>query len=285
MNDSDFEIFRDYLKKSSGLILTPDKVYLLESRLLPVAKESGINDLSEMAAKIRMGSDRPLLKKITEAMATHESSFMRDGKPYDRFKKILLPQIMENNAATKTIRIWSAACSSGQEPYSLSMLLKEEGAKLAGWKIDIYATDISDHILDKARQAVFSQFEMQRGLPIQYLVKYFNQEGEQWRLKPEIREMVRFDNLNLLTDISRVGKFDIVFCRNVLIYFDVPTKGEVLARIRGVTDNKGFLMLGGAETVMGISDKWKPMQGHNGVYLPADGNFVEMEKKYAGVVI
>ncbi len=285
MRDADFEIFRDYMKKSSGLVLTPDKVYLLESRLLPVAKENGFSDLADLAVIIKQGTDAKIMKQVTEAMATHESSFMRDGKPYERFEKIILPQIMENNAASKKIRIWSAACSSGQEPYSLAMLMKEIGAKLDGWRIDIFATDISDHILDKARDGTFTQFEIQRGLPIQYLVKYFEQNGEQWRIKQDVKSMVRFQNLNLLSNIAHIGEFDVVFLRNVLIYFDVPTKAEVLQKVRDVTDDKGFLVLGGAETVMGISEKWKLLKGHNGLYLPADGNFEALEQKCAGISI
>lgn len=285
MNDAEFEILRDHLKNTSGLVVTPDKAYLLESRLLPIAREYGFADLSELAQKVKLKSDKALLKSVTEAMATHESSFMRDGKPFERFKKIILPQVMEKNSATRKIRIWSAACSSGQEPYSLSMLLKEEGVKLSGWTIEILATDISDAILEKAQKGVFTQFEVQRGLPIQMLVKYFEQEGEQWRIKPEIRNMVTFKNVNLLESLSGMGSFDVIFCRNVLIYFDAPTKGDILGRLCGCIKPDGFLVLGGAETVLGISDAWKSLPGQSGLYLPSQTDVSELQKKYAGVAI
>jgi chemotaxis protein methyltransferase CheR len=200
-------------------------------------------------------------------MTTNESSFFRDLKPFDQFRSFILPQLTKARAQRRAIRIWSAACSSGQEPYSLAMLLSEEKEKLAGWQIEIFATDISTEILAKAEQGVYSQFEVQRGLPIQLLVKYFRQEGERWRINPAMRGMVRYKCLNLLDDFSSYGPFDVIFCRNVLIYFEQATKTKVLDRLSRVLEPDGFLYLGGAETIIGITDKFQSAS-ERGIYTP-----------------
>lgn len=268
MEQSTFDIFQNYLKKSSGLVLTFDKVYLLESRLTPLAREYQIPDLMTMANEVRKGGNPALLKAITDAMTTNETSFLRDGKPFDHFKKIMLPDLIQRNAGSKKIRIWSAACSSGQEPYTLAMLLKEEGLKLAGWQFEIIATDLSNDILAKAKQGEYSQFEVQRGLPITMLMKYFTQKEDRWQIKPEIQSMVTFKAFNLLEDFRALGKFDLVFCRNVLIYFDAPTKKDVMERMLGLGDKNLYMVLGGAETVIGLTDKWKPHPAASGVFIP-----------------
>ena len=174
--------------------------------------------------------------------------------------------MLASRAAKKSFRIWSAACSSGQEAYSLAMILKEEAAKLAGWKIEIIGTDISNEMLEKAKAGMYSQFEVQRGLPIQLLVKYFKKNNEMWQIDPSIRAMVQFKEYNLLHDLKPLGQFDVVFCRNVLIYFDQPTKTRVLENISKNMPDDGFLYLGGAETVLGISDRFKPIPEQRGVY-------------------
>jgi chemotaxis protein methyltransferase CheR len=166
----------------------------------------------------------------------------------------------------KTIRIWSAAASSGQECYSLAMILSEMSAQLAGWKIEILGTDLSTDILDRAKEGIYSQFEAQRGLPINLLVKYFTQVGDRWQISPKIRGMVQYKEFNLLNDPRPLGKFDVVFCRNVLIYFDQPTKAKILNNIAGLMPNDGYLFLGGAETVLGITDKFQLLAGQRGVY-------------------
>ena len=199
-------------------------------------------------------------------MTTNESFFFRDNRPFDQFKDIVLPHLLEARAARKQIRVWSAACSSGQEPYTLAMILKEEADKLAGWNIEIIATDLSTEILDKAKTGLYSQFEVQRGLPITLLMKYFTQEGEKWRIGDEIRKMVTYKPFNLLESPAQLGTFDVVFCRNVLIYFDQKTKGEVLERIAQIMPGDGFLYLGGAETVLGSSDSFEVLQGQRGIY-------------------
>jgi chemotaxis protein methyltransferase CheR len=209
--------------------------------------------------------DEAVIKDVVEAMTTNESFFFRDTKPFDQFKQIVLPTLMAARP-NKQIRIWSAAASSGQEPYSLAMILSEMAAQLNGWKIEILGTDLSTEILDRAKEGVYSQFEAQRGLPISLLVKYFTQVGDRWQINQKIRSMVQYREFNLLNDPRTLGKFDVVFCRNVLIYFDQPTKAKILNNIAGLMPNDGFLFLGGAETVLGITDKFQLLAGQRGVY-------------------
>lgn len=266
MNVNDFELISQLLKKRSGLVLSEDKAYLLESRLNPVARKWGLSGFDELAQQVRKSNDEKLLVDITEAMTTNESFFFRDQKPFDQFRDVVLPYLLENRASKKSLRIWCAAASSGQEPYTLAMLLKEAQAKLAGWRIEIVGTDISNEILDKAKEGVYSQFEVQRGLPINLLVKYFTQVEDRWKLNDEIRNMVTFKNFNLLNSMSGMGQFDVIFCRNVLIYFDQPTKTQVLEQMAGLLANDGFLYLGGAETVLGISDRFLLIPGKRGIY-------------------
>jgi len=272
MNVSDFELIARILKERSGLALTKEKAYLLESRLNPVARKWSFSGFDELASAIRAGGNEKLLVDVTEAMTTNESFFFRDQKPFDLFLNLALPYLLKARAAQKKIRIWSAACSSGQEPYTLAMLLKENAAKVAGWNIEIVATDLSNEILDKAREGLYSQFEVQRGLPIALMVKYFKQEGDRWQISEELRRMVKYMPFNLLESPSRLGKFDIVFCRNVLIYFDPPTKTKVLDSIASVMPKDGFLYLGGAETVIGTTERFKPIPGQRGLYARADAD-------------
>lgn len=267
MKVADFEIYKSLLLEKSGLVITPDKSYLLDSRLTPIAKKWNYPTLEMMTLQLRAIPDPKLIKDIVEAMTTNETSFFRDTKPFTLFQETVLPHMIQQRATRKKIRIWCAACSSGQEPYSLSMILKDKEAQLKGWQFEIVATDLSEDILDQARKATYSQFEVQRGLPIQYLMKYFTQVGEAWQLKDDIKNMVKFSTFNLLDDMSRMGQFDIVFCRNVLIYFDEKNKAQILARVEKQLDKDGFLFLGGAETVLGITDKFVPMPEKRGLYI------------------
>ncbi len=265
MKPDDFDFLAKLVRDSSGLVLTKDKAYLLESRLMPVARKRGFKGLDELVGKLRMG-DRALAEDVTEAMTTNESFFFRDQKPFDQFRQVVLPNLLKTRASKRSFRIWCAAASSGQEPYSLAMILKEEAAKMPGWRTEIIGTDISRDILQKARTGLYSQFEVQRGLPIQLLVKYFKKRDDQWEIDPAIRAMVQYKEWNLLQDLRALGTFDVVFCRNVLIYFDQPTKGKVLEGMSKQMSDDGVLYLGGAETVLGISDKFKPIPGQRGVY-------------------
>jgi len=274
MNSQDFQLFGDIVRERSGLVLTEEKVYLLESRLVPLARRRGLDSLEDLAEEVRRHRDERVLSEITEAMTTNETFFFRDNKPFDTFKNVVLPRLLETRASQKSLRIWNAACSTGQEPYSLAMLLKEEAAKMAGWRVEIMATDISDEVLEKAKAGLYSQFEVQRGLPIQLMVKYFQQVGEMWQIDSSMRAMVKFQKKNLLEDLNSLGKFDVVFCRNVLIYFDQPTKSQVLGKISNIMANDGALFLGGAETVLGICDDFKPVDGQKGVYTSANNGLL-----------
>lgn len=268
MNSSDFEFLSSLLYKQSGLVLTPDKGYLLETRLQPVARSHGLTSIEQIVSTLRTRRDEKLVASITDAMTTNESLFFRDRTPFDQFKAVVLPSLLQSRAAKKSIRIWSAACSSGQEPYSLSMVLDELASKLAGWRVEIVATDISTEMVARARAGIYSQFEVQRGLPVQLLVKYFQQDGDRWQLSEKIRRMVTFREFNLLQDPRALGSFDIVFCRNVLIYFDQDTKRKVLEGVSRQIAPDGYLYLGGAETVISITDKFQPVKGQRGMYQP-----------------
>lgn len=271
MNTADFEFLAAILKQRSGLVLAPEKAYLLESRLMPVARKFGFTGLPDLITAVRKERPEDLLRDITEAMTTNESLFFRDMKPFDQFRNLVIPKLVEARKSTRKIRVWSAAASSGQEPYSIAIILSEMQSLLAGWDMEIIATDISVEMLNRARSGLYTQFEVQRGLPIATLVKYFKQVGEKWRLDAGVRSMVKFKEFNLLDSPSTLGKFDIVFCRNVLIYFDQQTKSEVLERISNTMPKDGVLYLGGAETVLGITDKFVPITGHRGMYGIAGG--------------
>lgn len=266
MTVTDFEFICQILRERSGLVLSNDKAYLLESRLLPVARKWKLATFDDLVRVVRTKMDEAVIKDVVEAMTTNESFFFRDTKPFDQFKALVLPAMLKNRASAKSIRIWSAACSSGQEAYSLAMILSEMSAQLAGWRIEIVGTDLSTEILGRAKEGMYSQFEVQRGLPITMLVKYFSQVGDRWQINAKIRSMVNYREFNLLHDPMTLGRFDVVFCRNVLIYFDQQTKGRVLNSVAKLMPEDGFLFLGGAETVLGITDKFQMVTGQRGVY-------------------
>ncbi len=267
MTPQEYEYLCKILKERSGLLLAADKQYLIESRLLPLARRSGLSGIGELVQKMKGGADT-LIVDVVEAMTTNETFFFRDKIPFDNFKDTVIPDFIKTRASRRTLRIWCAAASTGQEPYSLAMLLKEMGSALAGWRVEIVATDISQEVLEKSKSGIYSQFEVQRGLPIQLLVKYFDQVGEFWQLKSEVRSMVQFRQLNLLKDFSHLGKFDVIFCRNVLIYFDQETKIDVFSRLLKANESDGCLFLGAAETVVGLTSAYRPCQQRRGVYVP-----------------
>jgi chemotaxis protein methyltransferase CheR len=263
----DYEYLRKVLKDLSGLDLSADKQYLIESRLLPLARKSGMTDIGELVQKMRGGS-LALINQVVEAMTTNETFFFRDKVPFDHLRDTIMPEVLRARAARRSIRIWCAAGSTGQEPYSIAMCLKEMGAALAGWRVEILATDLSQEVLEKSKAGIYSQFEVQRGLPIQLLVKYFKQIGELWQINPDIRGMVQHRQLNLLHDFSQLGVFDVIFCRNVLIYFDQDTKSRIFARLAKAIESDGFLVLGAAETVVGLTEVFKPFPDRRGLYRP-----------------
>jgi chemotaxis protein methyltransferase CheR len=262
----DYDYLRTLVKARSGLTLSADKHYLVESRLLPVARKAGLVTLGELVRKLQGAGGDSLTIDVVEAMTTNESFFFRDKFPFENFRTFIIPALLEARASQRRIRIWCAAASTGQEPYSLAMIVKEMGCLLDGFRVEILATDLSNEVLERAKSGLYSQFEVQRGLPIQLLVKYFTQAGEMWRIAPEIRDMVQFRPINLIRNFSNLGLFDIVFCRNVLIYFDQDTKITVLERIAGVTSCDGYLALGGAETVIGLTDMFKAIPERRGLY-------------------
>lgn len=273
MNAQDFEFYRSFLYKESGLVITPDKMYLLESRLSPVVKKLGLTSVDDLTSKTRSGDSKAKFE-VVEAMTTNETFFFRDIHPFEKFKDVALPKVLEHKPEGSTIKIWNAACSSGQEPYSLGIILKEEAARFGKYRFDILATDLSENILDNAKRAVYSQFEVQRGMPTKLLMKYFTQQGTDWALKDEIKSMVRFEKFNLLDPMSRFSEFDIIFCRNVLIYFDRDTKAKILGEIQKHLAKHGFLFLGGAETVIGVTDKFRAMPGERGLYVPENSIYL-----------
>jgi chemotaxis protein methyltransferase CheR len=268
MMDADYDYLRRLLKERSGLVLSADKQYLVESRLLPVAHRAGLDSLAELVRALRGPRNEPLVTKVAEAMTTNESFFFRDKLPFEHFRETIMPALLATRAAQRHIRIWCAAASTGQEPYSLAMNLKEMGEKLAGRQIEIVATEFSTQVLEKAKAGVYSQFEVQRGLPIQLLIKYFDQVGDTWQINSDVRAMVQFRPFNLLHEFTHLGPFDVVFCRNVLIYFDQDTKISVLDRIGRIMERDGYLVLGAAETVVGLTNSFKPLPDRRGVYVP-----------------
>ncbi len=278
MNVKDFEYIAQLLYQRSGLVITQEKAYLLESRLNPVARKWDLDGFEALITAMRSKQDEGMIVDVTEAMTTNESFFFRDNRPFEQFKDIVLPYLLEARKTAKKLRIWSAASSSGQEPYTIAMILKEEAAKLAGWNVEILATDLSKEILSKAQEGLYSQFEVQRGLPITLLMKYFTQDGEKWRINDDIKKMVTYRPFNLLDSPSGLGTFDVIFCRNVLIYFDQETKGQVLDRMAKIMPGDGYLYLGGAETVLGISDSFEVIPGQRGVYRLTGSDATEDRK-------
>ena len=268
MTPLDYDFLRRALKQRSGLVLSADKQYLVESRLLPVARKVGLANLAALVEALKAGDGEALMNAVVEAMATNESFFFRDKIPFEHFRSIVMPALLAARRASRTIRIWCAAASTGQEPYSLAMCLKGMEREIAGWRIDILATDLSNEVLEKARAGLYSQFEVQRGLPIQLLIKHFTQVGELWQVGPDIRAMVKFRQLNLLSNFSSLGMFDLIFCRNVLIYFDQQTKIDVLESLARVNASDGYLVLGAAETVVGLTDSFKVVGDKHGLYTP-----------------
>lgn len=266
MTPEDTEHLAAMLKARSGLILGSDKTYLIESRLAPVARREGFANASALLTALRTKRDEKLMAAATDAMTTNETFFFRDKVPFDQFKSDVLPALARTRI-NGDIKIWCAAASTGQEPYSLAMMMEDMRGAFPRVNLDILATDISDRCLEKAQAGLYTQFEVQRGLPIQMMVKYFEKIDEMWRISPKIRASVRFKKLNLLDDLRVVGRQDVIYCRNVLIYFDLETKKRVLEQIANLLPDDGYLFLGAAETVLGITEAFKPMPGMRGLYV------------------
>jgi chemotaxis protein methyltransferase CheR len=269
MNPQDYDYIRALVKQRSGLVLSADKQYLVESRLLPVVRKQGLGSLADLVRALKTHACSPLETIVVEAMTTNESFFFRDKLPFEHFSKLIVPALLKTRSRERRIRIWCTAAATGQEPFSLAMALLDMKAAVAGWQIEILATDISTDALNKAKAGLYSQFEVQRGLPIQKLVAHFAQLGDVWQISPDIRNMVTFRPFNLLNDFTALGVFDVIFCRNVLIYFDQPTKTDVLERLCRALAPDGYLLLGAAETVVGLTPLFRPMPDQRGIYVPS----------------
>jgi chemotaxis protein methyltransferase CheR len=243
-----------------------DKLYLLETRLAALIKRETLVDLNGLADRLRRPGSEAIAREVVEAMTTNESFFFRDEKPFHHFRTQALAHLVAARPPGAQLRVWSAASSSGQEAYSLAMIVAEASALLAGRKVEIVGTDIARDQLARARQGAYSQFEVQRGLPVQMLMRYFKKQDASWHIIEPIRKMAQFREYNLLSDLRPLGRFDVVFCRNVLIYFDQATKTRVLEAISGLMPPDGLLYLGGAETVLGITPRFAPLPNERGVY-------------------
>jgi chemotaxis protein methyltransferase CheR len=265
MNRDSFAYIAGLVKGRSGLVLTPDQSYMLETRLGPLLKREGLPSLDALALRLKDPRTSGLAEQVTEALTTNESSFFRDVKPFDHLRRVL-PALAAARPPGAPLRIWSAACSTGQEAYSIGMILAELALDR---RAEIIGTDIAQEVLTRARDGSFTQFEVQRGLPARLLVKHFRQEAGRWRVAPELRAMARFERFNLLSDLRPLGRFDVIFCRNVLIYFDTPTKARVLEAMAAQLTPDGVLYLGGAETVLGLTGRLVPIPGERGVYARA----------------
>jgi chemotaxis protein methyltransferase CheR len=264
MNQQDYDHFAQVLKSRSGIELGPEKGYLLESRLRAVAGTSGHADVAALLRAVRLAPSEPVVAAAVDAMTTNETFFFRDATPFEQLKG-LLPSLVKARGG-QPVRIWCAACSTGQEPYSIAMMVEEEAPKIPGLKVDILATDLSERCLQKARAGLYSQFESQRGLTVQRLVRHFEAAPDGFRVKPALRGAIRWRSLNLLADFRFIGQFDVVFCRNVLIYFDRPTKAQILERIAERLADGGRMLLGASETVLGITTAFESAPGAHGLY-------------------
>jgi chemotaxis protein methyltransferase CheR len=265
MKAEDLQFLASFLKREAGLALPPEKAQMAETRLLPLARRRGFKDVGAFLAEVRGGNG--LGRALIAAMTTHESYFFRDKPSFDQFRDVMLPALMASRTATRRLRIWSAGASTGQEPYSLAMVVEALGDRLAGWKIGILASDIDPDVIERARQGLYSQFEILRGLPIQMLARHFSRDGEDWRVSEALRKRVDFKVLNLLDSFQKLGSFDVIFCRNVLLHFDAGAKQDVLRRLRGVLAPDGYLVLGSDETSVSHIPGLEPLQGARGAFL------------------
>lgn len=269
MSSASFSQLAEFLQTRSGLVLTPDKMYLVETRLGPLMKREGLSDLSALVGRVKAALTSPIATEVVELMTTNETLFFRDGKPFEHLKEKVWPRMGASRGASGTIRVWSAACSTGQEAYSVAMSALDNAAALGGCRVEILGTDIARDVLKRAEAGRYSQFEVQRGLPIAVLMKHFTKEGTDWRVKDAVRAMVRWREWNLLIPPAPLGRFDVVFLRNVLIYFDQATKARVLGQIASVMAPDGVLYLGGAETVLGVTSRFAPLDGVRSAYALA----------------
>ena len=252
-----FEYVRELVRRNSAIVLDETKDYLIEARLSPLATSLGMGSVDELILALRRQNPGKLHSRVVEALSTNETHFFRDVQPYRLFCSEVLPEIYASNQISKKLRIWSAACSTGQEPYSIAMCIADSGLDLSHWDVSILATDMNEQVLDVARAGVYRQLDVNRGLPARYLVKYFDRSGAEWKVKQDISRLCEFRSLNLVRQWPALGVFDVVFLRNVLIYFDRDAKRVVLDKVAQKMRAGGHLFLGAGETIVNLSDKFK----------------------------
>jgi len=258
----------------AGIVLGADKAYLVESRLVSVARRFGFPELGSLVAALRRSPSEPLLRAVTAALTTNETSFFRDGRPFEQLQQRVLPQLLVARAEQRALRIWSAAASTGQEAYSIAMCLDELSAELGGWQLTIVGTDIAEAAIERARAGRYSAFEVQRGLDAERLSRHFTRVNNDWQIAARLARMVEFRHANLLEDCRALGRFDVIFLRNVLIYFDLDTRRRVLAAVRAMLADDGYLFLGGTETVLGVSDAFTAWPEGRGIVRPIGAGLV-----------
>ena len=269
--NTDIDFLRDLVAKHSGNVIAPRQVYLLEQRLAPLAQSMGVTDVPALVSQLRRSSNSKLSKDVAEAVTVNETSFFRDPHLFQALETGFIPEIAKRNAKSKEIRIWCAACSSGQEPYSTAMTIREGFPQLSDWNIKIIATDLSEQMLAKSRSGEYTQLEVNRGLPVKKLVRFFDRAGTTWRAKSELRNLIEHRRINLTQPWPYLGRFDIVFIRNVLIYFDQDKKRDILQRVCSVLNPNAYLFIGSAETIIGLGVPFERKEIHGTVcYRPTD---------------
>ncbi|MGY1848656.1 MULTISPECIES: CheR family methyltransferase [unclassified Blastococcus] len=266
-----FDWVRELVRKESAIVLQPGKEYLVEARLLPIARQMGLADVTKLVESVRTRPSADETRKIVEALTTNETSWFRDGDPFTALTSTVLPALLQARGPSERLQIWSAACSSGQEPYTIAMLL-DDALPNAASRVSITATDLSREMVQRTRAGRFSQLEVNRGLPAPMLVRHFTRAGTEWEVSANLRRMVNASECNLAAPLPRMGPFDVVYLRNVLIYFDLPTKQSILRRVRDLMRPDGWLFLGAAETTLGVDDSWERVViGRSSAYRPLKG--------------
>lgn len=260
LSPADFQFVSQLVRQRSAIVLEPEKSYLLEARLAPVARAEGHGSLEAMIASMRARPYDGLHRKVVEAMTTNETSFFRDLHPFAALRTVVIPEVLRRRKEERCLSIWCGACSSGQEPYTVAITLLEHFPELAGWTVNILATDLSRDMVMRSRAGRYGQIEVNRGLPATLLMKYLERKGLEWQVKPEVQKLCEFRELNLIEPWGPLPPMDVVFLRNVLIYFDVETKRGILAGVRKVLRPWGYLFLGGAETTINLDDAFERVQ-------------------------
>ena len=262
-----YRFLQEHIRKQSGIVLDESKHYLVEARLLPIALDEGLRNLDELCARLKVSAPAPLQRRVVEAMTTNETYFFREPAHFEALKNTILPALMIQRRQSRKLSFWSAAASTGQEAYSLAMLLADMG--LLDWDISIFGTDLSENVLEKAREGKYSQLEINRGLPVTMLVKHFTRQSLLWELKPALRKVARFQTLDLRNTNRTIGPFDVIMCRNVLIYFELQTKLQIVDQIRTTMNPGGYFFLGASEVGLSVGPKFNRLCTNDATYYQA----------------